>query len=286
MAYWIKAVADMTGIPKNTLIAWERRYNVVNPERASSGYRVYSEADVAVLHRIKQMLEEGYRISEAARRVREENRADNRDVPSREAPKEPIVGLEATREALLAALLAYDQPEVQRLYKTLVGVPFASIIDDVVLPMVQQVGSAWESGEVSIAQEHYVTSWCRDQILAMARTVQPQTDDAPEAICATLQGERHEIGLLGAAFHLAARGYRLLYLGADVPVQQLVDLVAEREPALVALSYVIPQQAFDIQEVAGALADALGDEGRVMVGGRAAEELAARSTERVRFGCG
>jgi DNA-binding transcriptional MerR regulator/methylmalonyl-CoA mutase cobalamin-binding subunit len=283
VAYWIKAVADMTGIPKNTLIAWERRHGVVKPERASSGYRVYSEADVAVLHRIKQLLDDGMRISDAAKRVREENRAGNRDVTQR-APDEVLVGLPALREALLEALLAFDQPEVQRLYPRLVGVPFATIIDDVVLPIVHDVGQLWEEGEASVAQEHYVTSWCRDQILAMARTVQPERDDAPEAICATPQGEHHEIGLLGAAYHLAARGHRLIYLGADVPSDQLVELVAERRPAVVALSYVLPRNDFDIVGLAHRLHDAMGGRGEVVVGGRASTAHRDASTEHITFG--
>lgn len=262
MPYKIKTVSEMTGIPKNTLIAWERRYGQPAPERTPSGYRVYSDDDVALLGRIQELRAQGYRISEALDLVGHD--------PPRTKPS--ASGLDGIREALLEALLRYDLNQAEALSRAVLTVPYASRIDELLLPMVQEVGHRWQVGTVSVVQEHLVSGWARERLLAMMRSQEPRGPGAPEAVCATLPGERHEFGLLGAAFHLAQAGFRVVYLGCDVPLAQLRAVLVDRRPDVMALSAVLERPDVDLLTRAGELADCL-PKGRILVGGRAAEAL-------------
>lgn len=280
--YWIKTVSELTGIPKNTLIAWERRYQLIEPKRADgSGYRIYTDEDIATLQRVQELLAAGYRISEAAAIVR--NEPTQTQVQGNQV--EPAGdGIEGLREVLLGSLLNYDRRGAERVAKRLVTLPYETLLDELYLPILQEVGHRWEEGLVSTVQEHFVSAWCREQILAMARSLEPGSPAAPEAICATPAGERHEFGLLGVAFRLANRGFRLLYLGADVPTDQLLALVEDRKPALVAISVVLERSDFDLVSYAQSVALAAGPSGRVLFGGRVADSLREPSLDRVQFG--
>jgi DNA-binding transcriptional MerR regulator/methylmalonyl-CoA mutase cobalamin-binding subunit len=280
--YWIKTVSEITGIPKNTLIAWERRYKLIEPRRAEgSGYRVYTDEDIATLKRVQELLAAGYRISEAASIVRNEPVENPTQGAQVEISGDGIDGL---REVLLASLLDYDRRGAERVTKRLVTLPYETLLDELYLPILQEVGHLWESGDVSTVQEHFVSAWCREQILAMARSLEPGAPSSPEVICATPAGEHHEFGLLGVAFRLANRGFRLLYLGADVPTDQLLALVHERKPALVAISVVLERDGFDIESFASRVAAAAAPHGRVLVGGRAADMVGHLEIDRVQFG--
>ncbi|MCO4746780.1 MAG: MerR family transcriptional regulator [Proteobacteria bacterium] len=279
--YWIKTVSEMTGIPKNTLIAWERRYGLLKPERSPSGYRVYSAEDLEVLERVKELMKAGYRISQAAEMVQ-------RAPPGRQGTQPEIApeGLDGLRGALLVALLDFDRHAADRLVRTVVTLPYEAQLDELYLPVLQETGHRWEAGEVTTVQEHFVSAWCREQILVMARSLESGGPRAPLAICATPAGEHHEFGLLGAAFRLANRGYRLVYLGADVPTDQLLDLIRARKPALVAISVVIEREGFDLPLYAEQLLEALEPDGRLLVGGRASQKWRAKSSGRVSYGAG
>lgn len=271
----------MTGIPKNTLIAWERRYGLVEPRRSDSGYRVYTDEDVAMIRRVKDLLDAGYRISEASDMVRRElgqNSQHSQQV-------EPVLtGMESYRAVLLTALLDFDRAAAERVVRRLVTLPYETLLDDLYLPILRITGDRWEGGEVTVVQEHFVSAWCREQILAMARSLEPGVANAPEAICATPAGEHHEFGLLGVAFRLANRGYRLLYLGTNVPTDQLLDLVRRRRPEIVALSLVLERPGFDPLDYGRKILSVLGPEGRVLMGGRAVDGLSERSTSRLLVG--
>lgn len=281
MSYWTNTVAEMTGIPKNTLIAWERRYGLVSPERTESGYRLYTDSDVRLLLRVKELLDDGYRISEVVRLLTRE--PGGTPLPEPQAGTE-AGGLEGLRDRLLSRLLDFDLDGAEQISRAFVTLPFETLLDEVYLPLLQEVGERWERSEATVVQEHFVSGWCRERILAMARRVEPGAPGAPEAFCGTAQGERHEFGALGVAFHLANRGYRVLYLGADVPTSQLLELIAERRPALVAVSAVLERKDLDLVDYGNTLLAALGDEGKVLIGGRAGDKLEDRSTDRLLFG--
>jgi len=272
MSYRISSVSSITGIKMSTLRAWERRYGVTQPRRTEGGYRLYSEEDVARLVRIKHLLGKGFKVSEAAALVR-------KDVPELESPGESDVDLREARESLLAALLRMDRAEAGRLAAGLATTPASGQIEKVYLPMMREVGVLWESGKATICEEHFLSNFVRERLGEMVAALDAGSTNAPEAVLAGPPGERHEIGLLGIAACLAERGWRVTYLGPDVPVDSLQELVRQRPPALVCTSMVRPNGEMDWRRFVAAIGEMSRSGPPVLIGGAAAEQQAESIAE-------
>lgn len=252
MGYRVKTVSAMTGIPRGTLLAWERRYDILDPDRSASGYREYSDADVALFKRLKALVDAGYSISEAVDLAKRE--PEPAGPPARPEPRVDVVveAPPAPREAprvggagdivdqMLRSLLAFDRASADRLVPRLGQVSFATAIDDLYVPVLHRLGEMWEAGEVTIAQEHFVSGFCREQLLAMYHGIGGGPEGGVTVACATPPGERHELGLLVLALKLALAGHRVIWLGADLPVPDLCAFLAANNPRFACLSFTRP----------------------------------------------
>jgi DNA-binding transcriptional MerR regulator/methylmalonyl-CoA mutase cobalamin-binding subunit len=269
MSYRIQSVARLTGISTATLRAWERRYHLVAPVRSPKGYRLYSDDEVARLRRIKALLEQGLRIGEAVERVRREHPAM---LP---ADSTSAADVGSAREGLLAGLLAMDRGAASRAYERLAFVPPLRRADEVLLPIAQALGDLWARGEASVAQEHFASAFIRERLAGLMESMDAP-GAGPEAVCACLPGERHELGLLGAALHLAANGCHVVYLGADVPLQDLAATLAARRPALLCVSVVCSTEPGTFAAAVRDLKAAAPEGTHVVIGGRGVPPVAQR----------
>lgn len=221
--YKVKTVVTMTGIPRNTLVAWERRYQLFETHRLENGYRLYSDADVALLRRLKALVDEGLSISEAVRLVGHEGGLG--PTPRRQL-----------WEDLLAPLLAFDRAGAQPFFRRVELLPVERAIDEVYRPLLHEVGRRWACGGVNVAQEHFASGVVREELLTTFRQLDGGPVAGPEVACACVPGESHDIGLLIVAIRLALRGWRVTWLGADLPLPDLAAYLADRTPRLVCLS--------------------------------------------------
>lgn len=270
MGYQIKMVSDMLGIPKNTLIAWERRYAIVNPTRTDGGYRVYSDRDLSVLRRVQSLLDQGYKIGEACDIVLTVPHAE--PPLARELPASDRAALTDVKEQLKARLLAFDREGADTIGNRLLLVPFEQVIDDVYFPLLREVGHGWELGNLTVVQEHYCTAYCREKLLVMLNSVQSSSHSAPEVTCATPPGEQHELGLLALALRLSLRGFRVLYLGANLPTSELIQHVNARKPAALCLSMIHLRSRGEVLSYARELRAGIDPAIRIAIGGRATED--------------
>lgn len=272
MGYRIKTVAELVGISKGTLLAWERRYSFVVPERAENGYREYTEADVERLRRIKRLVEEGYKISEAI------SLTQDAAAPLASAPSTigQGGGLGPLQRELLEALARYDLTTATALNERLAGLSYLQRIEQIFMPILLEVGERWAEGSLSIAQEHFASEFCREQLASMLVSLGYGPKDGPTAICATYPGERHELALLSLAVRLALTGYRVRYLGADLPLKDLCDAARELSPRLVLVSVTMPVRQAELEAYVRTLRGSCPPQTRVTVGGPGVpEELVA-----------
>lgn len=272
MGYRVKTVSALTGIPRGTLLAWERRYGILDPDRSVSGYREYTDADVALFKRLKALVDGGYSISEAvtlARRDAEEvsgaSAADARAAQVAETPAR--VEVSDTVDRVLRALLAFDRTSADRLVPRLGQVSFTTAIDELYVPLLHHLGDLWERGQVTIAQEHFVSGFCREQLLAMFHGLGGGPESGVTVACATPPGERHELGLLVLAVKLALGGHRVIWLGADLPVPDLCAFLAQKQPRFACLSFTRPTSAHAVLEVARAVRAAAPPRTEILLGG-------------------
>jgi DNA-binding transcriptional MerR regulator len=279
MGYRIKTVSDITGIPKNTLVAWERRYGVLNPRRLSNGYRMYTDKDVAVLVQLKGLLNDGYKISEAVDLIASQRAAQLRAMPA----GTDAAAYEQLRADLEGALLGFGRAAAEQVVRRLANVHHVEAIRQVYFPLLRSVGDGWERGDVSVAQEHFASSFVRDQLVSMLLQTGCGPPDGPHVACATLPGEHHELGLLGLAVHLALSGKRVTYLGADMPTADLCRFATSHHPRWICLSALVPASPDELVRQLTELRDGIPETTELVVGGAGADTASVHKLAGVTF---
>jgi DNA-binding transcriptional MerR regulator/methylmalonyl-CoA mutase cobalamin-binding subunit len=240
--YPIRIAVRRTGLSPHVLRAWERRYAVVQPGRDAAGGRLYSEADIARFRLLRQATEAGHAIGRVAPLSTEELLAL---VGGDASPESPVETLRPDSEAgrfVRAALRALEEMDAARLHATLiravVALPSQGFTDGVVLPLLHQVGDLWARGRISPAHEHVLSAQL-GRVLGWLADSLPVAPGAPEAVAVAPRGQRHEFGALLAAVAAAEEGWRVTYLGPDLPAPDIATAVRVRRARVVLVSAVL-----------------------------------------------
>lgn len=273
MTYRIRTVAELTGIPRNTLIAWERRYGVVRPTRHENGYRSYSDEDIARLLRIKNAQAAGLKVSEAMALIEHQESGPVTTHPDASGTTDaPLSSLEnqlaRLREELVRALVEYDKEGATRIIARLTPLPFSRRLEAVYFPALREIGDRWERGEISIVQEHYASAILRSHFASLLVEVGPSNPRAVHAACTTFPGDLHEMSALALAIQLSLDGFRVSYLGPNLPAQEVTRFVGQQHPRLLCVSVVLPVSQESIREYAEAVSPTLEPSGALILGGR------------------
>jgi MerR family transcriptional regulator, light-induced transcriptional regulator len=273
----VRLVASRTGLSPHVLRAWERRYGVVAPHRSEGGQRLYSDLDVERLRRLRQLTGRGHSISRIAGLPLEDLdrlEAEAPPIPAelRPADVESPVAAELVGEAL-RAIRRLDAGELravlQRAAVTLGGPLF---LDEVLAPVIEAVGDGWAGGSLSVAQEHLSTAVFRRALEWMVEVYRVE-GELPGLVVATPPGEGHELGALMAATCAAAEGWRITYLGPDLPVPELLAAARDTGARAVALSSVYSTDDEQLLAAVKAGRAGLPRETPLLVGGAAAHRL-------------
>ncbi|MBW3629537.1 MAG: cobalamin-dependent protein, partial [Gemmatimonadetes bacterium] len=151
---------------------------------------------------------------------------------------------------------------------------------DLLMPLLRQFWEMWERDECSIDQEHFASAFAREKLVSMLDSVAGSPLPGPEALCVGAPGELHEFGLLAAAIHLSMRGWKVTYLGADLPVDQIEPIARQRRPALLCTSLLTSRSRVECLALAAALRAVTPAETMVVVGGGGLPERIPRHPER------
>lgn len=270
MSFRVKTVAELTGIPRNTLLAWERRYGVPGPERTAGGYRVYSDAEVAFLRELKRLVDQGLSISEAIARVRR---------PASEPAAESTVPSGRIDE-LLEPLLRFDRVRAEAPLRWVEQLPLDVAVHEVWLPLLRRVGDGWARKEISVGQEHFVSAVAREAAMAWFRALGP-AGSGPRAVCACAPDELHDLPLLWVAVELRRLAWRVSWLGAQVPEGDLAHFAASMKPDVVCLSGSHPGSGAALLAEARAVLAGAPASTLVVLGGAGAAELPPEPEPRV-----
>lgn len=263
--YNIKAVVQRTGIPADTVRAWERRYSVPLPWRTSTGRRLYSEHDIATIRWLRERTNAGMTISQAIQQLRSLG-----DEALAATPLEVDGGprsLDVLAGEVLHALLRFDRQgadaaveEAYALYR----------VEDVCLrlfsPVLVGIGARWRRHEATVAQEHFASHFIQRRLDVLLQAYAPAAGRGP-ILTACAPDELHELGILMLSVFLVRRAWQVVYLGANVPIADLVQTVARLHPALVCLSATDGHTARTLMAAANAVAQLPGARPTVAFGG-------------------
>jgi DNA-binding transcriptional MerR regulator len=241
----IGELSRRVGVSEQVLRAWENRYALVHPTRSEGGYRLYTAADERRVLRMKEIIAGGLSAAEAARAVLDESRATSPEVPSDADVPHDV-------EALRHALDSFDEPLAQAaLDRLLMRLVPTTVLREVVLPYLRDLGERWSQGTVSVAQEHFASNVLRGRLAGLA--LGWGAGAGPRALLACPPGELHDIPLMifGIALHRA--GWRVTYLGSNTPLADLRRSMEVTEPDLVVLAAVGSSSFEDIADELGEL---------------------------------
>ena len=274
--YAIKAVALRTGLTTHTIRVWERRYEVISPERTETNRRLYSEADIQKLLLLKKAIDAGHSIgllsqmsdSEIKAVVKESNPPETRaaiPVDIEDSSPESFV-----REALEAAKQFEDGRLESILNRANVHFSQPTLIEDVIVPFLRQLGHKWSEGEYRVAQEHAATSVVRT-FLGRLLSISRGAVNGPVIVSATLSGLMHEFGAMMAALTVAAQGWRAFYIGPNLPVEEMVYSFEQLNAEAIVVSIVFPPNDSVVEDQLLRLRELLPQNTSIIVGGAAAE---------------
>ena len=249
----IKAVSQKTDIQPVTIRAWERRYRLLNPQRATNGYRLYCERDVAILNWIKKQVDSGISISSAVAEFNditgqekwpEAVFTDKGPMPSRrvnEMDRVTVVG------QLTQALIRHDERMAAEIFAEAMGAfDLIRLFELVITEVMIEIGDRWERGEITVATEHFASGFIRGKVQAIYQSL-PLRSSAPKILVGCAPEELHEIGPLMFATLLRDAGYRVEYLGPDIPLDDLVLYAGSENPRLLILAATLADSAVDLE---------------------------------------
>jgi len=248
----IKEFAANVGVRETTLRAWERRYELLRPERSQGGFRLYSSADARRIRSMQAHMARGIAPAQAAALALAESAVD--------------LGAPATPAALVDALIAATKAFNATRFDALLDAAFASGpvpgIHDVILPVLVEIGLCWERAEMTIGHEHFASHLIERRLLTLASGW--DTGEGPRALLACPSGERHTLGLICFGLLLADHGWRIAYLGADTPVDDIIHAGASLSPRAVVICALDPRH---LTENAAGISE-LGERHHTTIAGR------------------
>ncbi len=271
----IRVVARRTGLSTAAIRAWERRYAAVEPTRSEGGQRLYSDKNLRRLEALRELTERGRSISSVAGLddealaglLLEDRMSDGRRLtaPTRHDAEGRI-------EVAYSCILDFDGSGLERvLWQSFSQMGCDAFLEGVVGPLLQRVGMGWHDGHLTPAQEHF-GSEVIDRVLERC-AARASDDGGPTMVVTTLPDEPHGLGARIVATAASVRGWRVAYLGTDLPVEEIVAAADAVEARAVAVSIVSTARMGETQAALRALRSRLSPSRALLVGGRAVGAL-------------
>lgn len=273
--YPIRAVSKLTGIGIDTLRAWERRYSAVTPSRDDRG-RLYTESDIARLRLLHRAVAAGHSVG----RIASLSDADLKGLAAPPAAAvtlaPPLASLPLNTEALRQALATLDTAALDHeLSRLAASLSPGELVQDVLLPAMREAGDQWHRAQCGIAHEHLLSATMRSLLGSFVR-IHARRDAHVRLVFTTPSGDRHEIGILGAALLAASRGLGVSYLGPDLPAADIVEAVRASHAQVLVLGLTLEQTGRAFARELAAILDGLSPSVEIWAGGSAAPRHAER----------
>lgn len=261
--YPIRTVSSLTGVNSITLRAWERRYGLIKPIRTPKGHRLYTQNDIDLIQQVLELLDKGISIGQVKGYL--EGKNEQSDSETSDDPWSNY------QRRMLNAIVRFDTGSLDQTYNDALSLyPIDLVTKRMILPLLKHLGIRWETGEGSVAEEHFFGAYLRNKL--GARFHHHVAHGGPLIVAACLPGEHHEIGLMLFCLSALNKGYRLVYLGADTPFAELTTPVNRSQADAVLLSGSVVSKPNNLRQGMSALVESI--DVPVFVGG----EIAIRHT--------
>ncbi|MGY8915604.1 MAG: MerR family transcriptional regulator [Flavobacteriales bacterium] len=217
----IRDLENLSGIKAHTIRIWEKRYDLLSPERTSTNIRNYSLASLQKLLNITLLYNNGYKISKIAKVPEDEIPLLVKEIVAKNSFKNHAIN------AFKLAMVNFDQTMFFNTYNRLLAdKSFRDIFNDVFIPLLNELGLLWQTDTISPSHEHFITNLIKQKIIVNIEKLQSNepTQKDKTFVLFLPENEIHELGLLFVNYEIILRGYKSIYLGQTVPTECLTDL--------------------------------------------------------------
>jgi DNA-binding transcriptional MerR regulator len=242
--YSIKDLEQLSGIKAHTIRIWEQRYNLLSPARTDTNIRTYSSDDLKTILNVSLLNKYGYKISHidklSASQIEEKIQA----LHQIDAQKEKVVN------TLIKEMVSLDMYQFEKQLDFYIGQNgVEKTIVEIIFPFLEKVGILWMTNHINPAQEHLATNIIRQKIiLGIEKLPHLNSPQSERVIMFMPEGEFHEIGLLFVCFVLKSKGIQVDYLGANVPIADILYVANHHQSKLLYTHLTAPTKQFKIQK--------------------------------------
>jgi DNA-binding transcriptional MerR regulator/methylmalonyl-CoA mutase cobalamin-binding subunit len=279
----VRFVSERTGLSPHVLRVWERRYGAIRPVRTEGGQRLYSDADVIRLQLLRQAVEGGHNIGQLAgladKALTEmiESGHKHRSTALKHIPS-PLAGAPVEQTTILANCVeAAERMDARALENELraatMVLPLMVFTDEIVAPLLTEMGRMWKDGRLGPAQEHIASAVIRRVLDGIVRSFE-SPDGSPSIVVGTPVGQEHELGALLVAVAAGSVGWRVTYLGPNLPATEIVRAAESANSDVIALSILYPRSDSRLRKDLVQLAEMLPPGMHLLIGGSSAPPYA------------
>lgn len=224
-SFTIKDLENLSGIKAHTIRIWEQRYQFLKPSRTQTNIRYYSCDELKILLNIALLNKYGYKISHIDKMCEAELREKILTLSGPEALQERIVN------DLIQSMIDLDMDKLEdTIDRYILSKGIERTITQIIFPFMQKIGVLWLTNHINPAQEHLVTNIIRQKLIVGIESVSTSLRVDKSILLFLPEGEYHEIGLLFVYYLLKSRGVTVIYLGANVPLNDVEYVVKLKKP--------------------------------------------------------
>jgi DNA-binding transcriptional MerR regulator len=221
--YSIKDIEKLTGIKAHTIRIWEQRYGLVEPHRTETNIRYYDDDQLKTLLNVSMLVKHGKKISQIAKLTPDLLHQEVHSLAKTPADRNDFFQIQI--DSLIISMIELDEIRFEKIISTsTLRYGFETVMIEIIIPFLQKVGLLWATEEINVAQEHFITNLIRRKLIVAIDAIIPNPDYTKKFLLFLPEGELHELGLLFAKYLVKSRGFKTIYLGQSVPLQDIVKL--------------------------------------------------------------
>jgi MerR family transcriptional regulator, light-induced transcriptional regulator len=249
--YSINDLEKITGIKAHTIRIWEKRYDVVNPERTDTNIRYYNDEDLKKLLNISSLNKYGIKISEIVKMTKSELCEKIMEISNRSNDYESYIN------NLVISMIEIDEDKFEKvLSSAIIKMGFEKTITHVIYSFLAKVGILWQVGTINPAQEHFITNLIRQKIIiAIDGQDSGPRPDAKTFLLFLPENELHEMGLLFYSYIIKRAGHKVIYLGQSVPLRDILEIIKIRKADYIITYFVAAFETKSIPEYLRIISD-------------------------------
>jgi len=255
--YSIREIEKLTGIKAHTIRIWEQRYALVTPHRTETNIRYYDEDQLKKLINVALLVEHGHKISNVSALNNDEFKASLKALYENGIDQNQSLDFRSSMSGLIIAMLEINEQKFEKIFHTyLLKHGIQQTITELIYPFIQRMSVMWRIGEVSNAQERFMYNLIRQKIIIAIDALPLPEADAKTFILFLPESEFSDICILLATYLLKVKGYKIVNLGQDIAVQDLIEVSSKLHPHAFLTFITVPSTREPVQQYLNELGEA------------------------------